>query len=31
MSVNDLIKNAVKTIGAPVSVVRFVRIQLGAE
>ena len=27
----DLIKGAAKTIGEPITVVRFVRIQLGAE
>jgi len=31
MTINDLIKGAAKTIGEPITVVRFVRIQLGAE
>ncbi len=31
MTINDLVKAAAKTIGEPVTVVRFVRIQLGAE
>ena len=30
-TINDVVKAAAKTIGAPVSVVRFVRLQLGAE
>ena len=31
MTISDLIKGAAKTIGEPITVVRFVRIQLGAE
>ena len=31
MTIGDLIKGAAKTIGEPITVVRFVRIQLGAE
>jgi elongation factor Ts len=31
MSIADLIKGVSKTIGQPVEVVRFVRLQLGAE
>ena len=31
MTISDLIKGAAKTIGEPITVIRFVRIQLGAE
>ena len=31
MTISDPIKGAAKTIGEPITVVRFVRIQLGAE
>ena len=31
MTISDLIKGTAKTIGEPITVVRFVRIQLGAE
>ena len=31
MTISDLIKGASKAIGEPITVVRFVRIQLGAE
>ena len=31
MTISDLVKSASKTIGEPVTIIRFVRIQLGAE
>ena len=31
MPINDLVKGVSKTLGETISVVRFVRIQLGAE
>ncbi len=31
MTIADLIKGVAKTVGEPITVVRFVRIQLGAE